>query len=63
MDMNAPPKPLIRPENIMAMYLIFSTDTPTEAAALLFSPTAQIFRPSGVLYSMIEVSRQNRNAR
>ena len=33
----------------MAMYLIFSTDTPTEEAAFGFSPTARMLRPRLVL--------------
>ena len=47
--MNAPPKPHMRPEKPMAMYLIFSTDTPTEEAAFGFSPTARMLRPRLVL--------------
>ncbi len=61
--MNAPPKPHMRPEKPMAMYLIFSTETPTELAAFGFSPTARILRPRLVLYSMTEVKPQMMKAR
>ena len=48
MLMKAPPKPAIRPEKPMAMYLTLRTLTPTEDAALGFSPTERMFRPRGV---------------
>ena len=44
------------------MYLIFSTETPTELAAFGFSPTARILRPRLVLYSITLVSAQQINA-
>ena len=44
------------------MYLIFSTETPTELAAFGFSPTARILRPRLVLYSITLVSAQQMNA-